>query len=132
MTYYPEDGANRRLFDSFGGWIARPIDLVGVLSRVDGLSRPDIISAATRKTMWKASNLTGAYAKGWQLGGGWKGHNGFFPQGTISWLVKRDDGFGFAIIINSTPADGGSADELKSLVDGIIQTVGVWPTYDLF
>jgi len=131
--YYPEDGANRRLFDSFGGWTARPIDLVGVLSRVDGLSRPDIISAATRTTMWTPSTLKAGYAKGWSVKpGAWRGHNGFFPDGTISWLVIREDGFGFAIIINSSPANGGSADELKDLVDGIIQTVGAWPTYDLF
>jgi CubicO group peptidase (beta-lactamase class C family) len=134
VTYYPNDGANRRLFDSFGGWTARPIDLVGVLSRMDGLSRPDIISAATRTTMWTASTVKATYAKGWWLGGNWRGHNGYFPQGTIAWLVRRDDGFGFAIVINSTPPGdaSGITDELKKLVDGIIQTVGAWPTYDLF
>jgi len=132
VSYYPEDGANRRLFDSFGGWLARPIDLVGVLSRVDGLSRPDIIAAATRTTMWTASTLNAGYAKGWSLGADWRGHNGFFPQGTISWLVRRDDGFGFAVIINTTPSGVVDAGELKTLVDGIIQSVGAWPTYDLF
>jgi CubicO group peptidase (beta-lactamase class C family) len=132
VTYYPNDGANRRLFDSFGGWTARPIDLVGVLSRMDGLSRPDIISAATRNTMWTASTLKADYAKGWSLGGSWRGHNGYFPQGTIAWLVRRNDGFGFAIVINSTPPGAGAAGELKNLIDGIIQTVGAWPTYDLF
>ena len=133
VSYYPDDGLNRRLFDSFGGWLARPIDLVGVLSRVDGFSRPDIITALTRTTMWNPSTLDATYAKGWMLGGDWRGHNGYFIQGTISWLVRRDDGFGFAVIINTTPSGGVvSTDELRVLVDGIIQSVGAWPTYDLF
>jgi CubicO group peptidase (beta-lactamase class C family) len=136
VTYYPNDGLNRRLFDSFGGWTARPIDLVGVLSRMDGLSRPDIISDATRDMMWTASTAQfgGGYGKGWSLGADWRGHNGYFPQGTIAWLVRRNDGFGFAIVLNLTPPGDGSAKayELKGLVDGIIQTVGAWPTYDLF
>jgi hypothetical protein len=46
--------------------------------------------------------------------------------------VRRNDGFGFAIVINSTPPGAGAAGELKNLIDGIIQTVGAWPTYDLF
>ena len=42
--------------------------------------------------------------------------------------------FGFAIVANSMPSDGGSGWNLKNLVDGIIDTVddGAWPAYDLF
>ena len=132
VSYYLDDGANRRLFDSFSGWFARPIDLVGVLSHVDGFSRPDIITATTCTTMWNASTLDATYAKGWKLGGDWRGHDGYFPQGTISWLVRRDDRFGFAVIINTTPSSVVNTDELRVLVDEIIQSVGAWPTYDLF
>lgn len=57
--------------DSFGGWMTRPIDLVCVLSRVDGLSRPDIISTTTRQTMWTGSTVNPGLVRGgvWEKGG---------------------------------------------------------------
>jgi CubicO group peptidase (beta-lactamase class C family) len=135
VIYYPTSLAYRvkigRL-DSFGGWLARPIDLVGVLTRVDGLAgRPDIISPATLKAMWTGSTAQPAYGKGWIIAPGWRGHNGILT-GTVAFLVTRDDGFGFAVTVNTRPWLDPSAAVVKGVIDRIIGAVAAWPAYDLF
>jgi CubicO group peptidase (beta-lactamase class C family) len=134
VTYYPSDAYKLKVrrFDAHGGWIARPIDLVGVLTRVDGFSmRPDIIKPETLRTMWTPSTANSGYGKGWIVASNWKGHNGAIT-GTIAYLVRRDDGFGFAVTANTRPAGDEFVGELKSVIDGIIDSVAAWPTYDLF
>lgn len=96
-----------------------------VLSLVDGFAgKRDSVSPNTLATMWTGSSANSGYGKGWILSSGWRGHNGAMT-GTISFLVKRDDGFGFAVTANTRPAGDGFAFELKGVIDGIIESVGL-------
>ncbi|HYM60732.1 MAG TPA: hypothetical protein VEZ11_07555, partial [Thermoanaerobaculia bacterium] len=61
----------------------------------------------------------------------YKGHNGAM-DGTIGFLVRRNDGYCFAVLVNMRPADDGFCFELKGVLDSIVTSVGNWPAYDLF
>jgi CubicO group peptidase (beta-lactamase class C family) len=135
VTYYPlgvTNGFRIHEFDSFGGWLGTPIDLVRFSTHVDGISaKPDILSSATESQMWTASSLDGGYAKGWIVNQPWRGHNGAFG-GTGSFFVQRTDGMGFAVIMNTNAVGDEYSWGLEGVVDGMISKVKAWPTYDLF
>src|SRR5204863_4116299 len=62
------------------------------------------------------------------------GHNGAM-DGTISFLIHRDDGMAFAVTCNTRPAGDGYCGQLRSLIDGLVTTLNAanaWPDYDLF
>jgi hypothetical protein len=105
-----------------------PNQPVGVLIRTDGFTqKSDIISLATLRTMWTSSTANPGYGKGRIVAPTWRGHNGAM-EGTISYLVRRNDGFGFAVTVNEKPADNSFAGELKGVIDGFIDTVGACPS----
>lgn len=134
VVYYPDNAYNLRVqrMDANGGWIARPIDLVGIMAKVDGFnSKPDILTSNTVNTMWTASTANSGYGKGWIVDGSYKGHNGAM-SGTIAFLVRRNDGFSYAFTVNTRPANDGFAFNLKAAMDTIVSGVTAWPTYDLF
>ena len=137
VTYYPlgiTNGWRIHEFDSFGGWVAAPIDLCRWSVHVDGIAKkPDILSAATESVMWKASSLNNGYAKGWIVNQPWRGHNGAFP-GTGSFFTQRTDGsqIGFAVVMNTNVAGDEVAWALRDVVDKMISKVSAWPKYDLF
>ena len=61
-------------FDSFGGWLAIPIDLTIFWVRVEKFpDKPDILSNATLVMMFTRSVLNSRYAKGWFITPNWKG-----------------------------------------------------------
>ena len=134
VTYYPSSAYNLlvRRMDANGGWLARPIDLVGIMTKVDGFSvKADILSSSIITTMWTGSSVNSGYGKGWILNSLYKGHNGAMP-GTISFLVRRNDGLSYAFTVNTRPNDDGFAFELKGVLDTIVSGVSAWPAYDLF
>jgi CubicO group peptidase (beta-lactamase class C family) len=71
VHYYPKavTGVFRiHQFDSFGGRLATPIDLMRFLVRVDKFPvEPDILSDATLTMMFTPSELNSGYAKGWVI-----------------------------------------------------------------
>jgi CubicO group peptidase (beta-lactamase class C family) len=75
--------------DAHGGWIARPIDLLRFLMRVDGFANPaDILQAATVTTMTTPSAANPGYARGWAVNSaGTRWHNGTLG-GTESIMVR--------------------------------------------
>jgi len=123
--------------DANGGWIGRPIDLLLFLRRIDGLAtNTDIISGARFSEMQTgnvASVSQGGYGLATILGGSWFGHNGCM-DGTISFLVHRNDGFDFAVVCNIRPDNDGCCWNLRAAVDGAISAISssAWPDYDLF
>jgi CubicO group peptidase (beta-lactamase class C family) len=134
VTYYPSNAYNLhvRRMDANGGWLARPIDLVGIMAKVDGFNvKTDILSSSTITTMWTGSSANPGYGKGWILDSSYKGHNGAMP-GTISFLVRRNDGLSYAFTVNVRPDDDSFAFELKGVLDTIVSGVAAWPAYDLF
>ncbi|MFL6236961.1 MAG: serine hydrolase [Thermoanaerobaculia bacterium] len=139
VKYYPPGDAyslNVTRFDSHGGWVASPIDLERFLVRVDGLpSKPDILSSASHTTMTTAAHVKDSkgndpsYAFGWGVSPQW--HNGAM-SGTIAILAARPDGYTYAAVVNTRPADDGFASTLSSTLQAIIKDVSAWPGYDLF
>src|SRR5204863_5006051 len=113
--------------DANGGWIAKPIDLLLFLRRIDGDSaQADLLQTASLTDMHTPSGTPGQ-GRGYGLGlivnhfGGpttdyeW-GHNGAM-DGTISFLIHRDDGMAFAVTCNTRPAGDGYCGQLRSLID---------------
>jgi hypothetical protein len=128
--------------DSHGGWLASPIDLVRFAVRVDGKpGKPDIINAASFAAMTSSTSYatnpvnTESYGKGWSLTSGGFEHGGALP-GMQSRLVVRNDGFTYAIIVNSRVINKDKKDKFSSdfhkLIHGLISEIGSWPGYDLF
>ena len=121
-----------RRMDAHGGWIARPIDLLRLMVRVDGFgSKADILYAATQTQMTSGSAANDSYGLGWTLGGGERGHNGAM-SGTLAILARRSDGFSFAATANTWPTSDKWADELKTALGEICAGVSKWPAHDLF
>lgn len=138
VKYYPADAysLNVTRFDAHGGWIASPIDLERFMVRVDGLpSKPDILSAASHATMITDPHVKDAagknpdYALGWCLSPQW--HDGAMT-GTISLVVLMPDGYTFAAVVNTRPADDDFAYTLSAVLQKVINEVSAWPGYDLF
>lgn len=135
--------------DSVGAWTASPIDLVKILTSIDGFpGRKDFLSPHSRKTMFsKSSTTNSSYAKGWTVkfksssssnselieaakDGGYPGTNAFW---SINFLNKTS----YAIVINreierapSKGFDGGF--DLKTLMDNLTFPITDWPEWDLF
>lgn len=129
---------NPGLMDGSTAWVARPIDLLLLMRRIDGSDvQADIISTNRFKDMVSgnaASVSQAAYGLATILGGSYFGHNGGMA-GTCAWLYHRTDGFDVAFVCNTTPFtnDGGSFN-LKAYIDNAINAIppSAWPDYDLF
>lgn len=121
--------------DAHGGLIASSIDLVKLLSQVDGFTaKPDILKPATIDIMTKISPNGSNYSLGWQVNQSYNWwHTGLLP-GTSSELVRASNGFSWAIITNYGVL--GNNDnyftDLDNLGWNIISAIKEWPEYDLF
>ena len=135
VVYYgPGDpyGLKPGRMDAHGGWIASSVDLVRLMVRVDGFNtKPDILSSSSVASMFTGSTANSGYGKGWIVDNSYRGHNGAMP-GTIGFMVRRNDGFGFAVLVNSRPSGDNFCFELKGVLDSIVTGVDNWPAYDLF
>ena len=76
-----------------------------------------------------ASNNDPNYGFGWGTQNQW--HNGAMT-GTISFLQVLPNGYTYAVITNTRPANDGFAFNLSGAVKQIINGVSQWPAYDLF
>ncbi len=93
--------------DSHGGWVGTATDLVRFAVRVDGLpTTPDILTSTSITTMTTKTTAGGRpnQAKGWQVDGLSWSHDGDLP-GTVSILVRTDDGFCWAALVNTRRRD---------------------------
>jgi CubicO group peptidase (beta-lactamase class C family) len=137
VKYYPSSAysLNVARFDSHGGWVASPIDLVRYVVRVDGLStKPDIFSVASHTAVTTDSGIKDANGKDPNYGFGWglpQWHNGDI-DGSIAFLEVMPGGFTYAVVANTRPANDTGAFNLAGVVKSIISSVSQWPSYDLF
>src|SRR6266542_3986937 len=134
VTYYgssPYSLLTHRM-DAHGGWIATPIDLLRLMVRVDGFTaKADILSPVDEASMDTGSSVKPGYALGWIIEPTDRAHNGAM-DGTMGFLVRRNDGISYAVLVNTRPAGDSSAWGLKGVIDGFIGSVSSWPGYDLF
>jgi hypothetical protein len=52
-------------------------------------------------------------------------------HGTIGFLIRRNDGFSFAVLANTRPSGDLYPFELKGVIDSMVAGVSKWPDYDL-
>jgi CubicO group peptidase (beta-lactamase class C family) len=158
VTYYDFEDENapysfhvsRR--DSVGAWTASPVDLVKILTSIDGLSgRSDFLAPQSRKAMFTKSMVANSsYAKGWTVkfepsyaslssdyglieaskDGGYPGTNAYWSN---NFLNKTS----YAIVINReierAPGKGFNGGfDLKNLMDNLTLSITEWPAWDLF
>jgi len=138
VTYYPSNAYNLNVtrFDAHGGWIASPIDLVRFMVRVDGeATKPDILASDSRTTMVTKAGIKDSNGNDPNYGFGWannpQSHNGAM-SGTVAILAKAQNGFTFAVIANTRPANDGFAGNMSAMAQNIINGISAWPSYDLF
>jgi CubicO group peptidase (beta-lactamase class C family) len=134
--YAPGDPYNMNVtrMDAHGGWIASPIDLVRFLVRVDRFNAPaDILTTASIDNMiTPTSQSSNGYSKGWSVNSStnyW--HNGALP-GTIAEMVRTNDGFCWAIVVNTRPDGDKFAGKMDKLMWDIRGAIKKWPAHDLF
>ena len=129
VHYTPNVKRNFNNWAGFGGWVARPMDLLKFINRFDGSpTPPDLISAATHDSILQLSPLSNSIARGWWLTGDkrqW--HNGS-KDATYSVFEEMADGLSIAIIINSSPANANP----HNVVRDAVKAVSAFPPYDLF
>lgn len=132
MNYTPLTNMNLQLWAGFGGWVARPIDLLKFLNRVDGAASPsDILTAANHTTMTTGSTLNSGYAFGWGVSGSLQNHNGCHGS-SRSFLVELPNGVSYAVIINSKPTNDDCGWTMKSAIEAGLNQVTAYPSYNLF
>ncbi|HWM89509.1 MAG TPA: serine hydrolase [Thermoanaerobaculia bacterium] len=142
VVYYPAKAYNLnvRRFDSNGGWIASPIDLMRFMVRADGLpTEPDIISADSYTTMTTKPGISDKngneinYASGWVISSrGVQWHNGSM-RGTVALMARTPEGYGYAALANAHPGDDDPVGlELRQTLEQIIADISAWPAHDLF
>jgi CubicO group peptidase (beta-lactamase class C family) len=131
--YTPDTKENLQLWAGFGGWVARPIDLVKYLGRVDGAVPPaDIITASTHDTLTKDTPLSPGYGCGWIVAGDMQSHNGAHGA-SRSWLAEIGNGLSFAVITNSPPSnDPNGHGKMLNELSAAIKSVSAFPAYDLY
>jgi CubicO group peptidase (beta-lactamase class C family) len=121
-----------RRMDAHGGWLATPIDLLRLMARTDGFgAKTDVLYPPTEATMYSGSSANLGYGLGWIVASDYRGHNGAM-SGTIGFLVRRNDGYSFAVLANTRPSGDTFCYELKGVLDIIVTGVSKWPDYDLF
>jgi CubicO group peptidase (beta-lactamase class C family) len=119
--------------DSTGGWIAKPMDMLLLLRRMDNnAANTDFISQELFNQMQTDSVAAQGYGLGVMLrpGPGWWGHDGGL-EGTMAFLRQYNDGFAIAMVCNE---DEGPFGLLVDDVANVFRAIppGDLPDYDLF
>jgi len=133
VTYYGSAPYTLLLhrMDAHGGWIATPIDLLRMMARVDGFTnKVDILSPTDETSMDTGSTANAGYGLGWIIESTDRAHNGAM-DGCMGFLVRRNDGISYAVLVNTRAAVDNFAWGLKGVIDGFVASVN-WPGYDLF
>ncbi|MFA5669057.1 MAG: serine hydrolase [Balneolaceae bacterium] len=128
---YDTNGVIRRL-GSAGGWIASPIDLVRILTHIDGFDTvPDILKSETIKLLSTPSPISD-YASGFRINSNSKNwwHSGSLT-GTAAWIVRTPRGYTWSILTNTSAT--GITTGLNSLIWPAVSSYSTnWTDGDLF
>ena len=138
----PYGGFYLEAMEAHGGWVASAIDLVRFVIAVDGSRQPEFLSGETVGLMVSPTaadtwlDASSYYGMGWSVeptrrGATWW-HSGSL-EGTVSLLVRSDDGLAWAALFNSRPKDGDRfLEELNAELWKASYQVEKWPDHDLF
>ena len=128
-------GMNVETFDSHGGWAASAVDLLRLLTAVDGFStRPDILTSSGIAAMTSTTPQSAGYAFGFstnQFDNWW--HMGSIPGATAMW-ARINNGVNFVFLFNTRP--GNQLSQFNGEVDALYWNAQAnftsWPAHDLF
>ncbi|MEK6644004.1 MAG: serine hydrolase [Planctomycetota bacterium] len=136
-------GWNIRSLESTAGQVASAIDYARVITAFDNPSASPILTQATIELMWSKppgapSNATSWYGAGWLVQP--LGQTGLIrasgtgqTNGTTTWFMRRPDGVNWVAMFNSNGAAGvPSMSDLGIAIDSVADSIGSWPTNDLF
>ncbi|MFO0796300.1 MAG: serine hydrolase domain-containing protein [Gemmataceae bacterium] len=140
---FPDGAGNLEGYEAHGGWVASAVDLVRFASAFGDPARSPLLSAATARAMWeRPAGLAGHdaegkpkpafYGLGWDVrpvdGGVNAWHSGLI-SGTSTLLVRRADGFSWAVLFNTDRSSNGRV--LSGLIDPLVHravaAVTAWP-----
>ena len=112
--------------DSHGGWIARPMDLVRFLTKVDGSTSHQLLRPGTIKAMTTPTAANPNYAKGWAVNpqNNWW-HTGSLP-GTATEIVRTSSRFCWAVLTNTRVPNSNMFADLDALPWKMAQQVRSW------
>jgi len=137
----PYGSFNLENMDSHGGWLASAIDLVRFAASFDASASSPILKPATIARIFAQPAIgpnpdKSFYANGWMVRPAGKSintwHNGSLP-GTTTLLVRRWDGFDWAVLFNQRDDPSGkSYDAIDGLMHVAVDSVTTWPDHDLF
>jgi N-acyl-D-amino-acid deacylase len=140
---FPDGAGNLEGYEAHGGWVASAVDLVRFAAAFDDPARSRLLSAASVRTMWdrpagaaghdaKGEPKPAYYALGWNArpvtGGVNAWHTGLI-SGTSTLLVRRPDGFSWAVLFNTDRSSDGRV--LSGVIDPLVHRavgeVTAWP-----
>jgi N-acyl-D-amino-acid deacylase len=124
---FPDGAGNVEAYEAHGGWIASATDLVKFAIAFDAPATSPILSRAAIRSMWeKPRGLPETKDNSW-YGCGWSvrpsgdkfttWHTGYI-SGTSTLLVRRADGWNWAVLFNSDRSSNGKI--LASLIDPLM------------
>ena len=127
--------------DSLGGWIASAVDLVRLVSGLDGSKPPSPLASTTVELMLSRPqpalrDTDYYYGLGWSVRPirddlrWW--HGGTHPA-VMSQVFRNHDGVTWAILFNSKPENSSeiNSERAQLMRDGL-RAVTTWPDHDLF
>jgi hypothetical protein len=121
--------------DAHGGWIAKPMDLLLFIRRIDGnTNQAELLQPASLAEMRIGSTNNPGYGLGIGFNNNGFGHNGAM-NGTLSDLSYLNDGTGFAVTCNTWPSTDQFAVGLKTMLLDLVDDLnaaGAWPNIDLY
>lgn len=133
VHYTPHNSWNMNNFAGFGGWVARPMDLLQFLGRFDGQASPaDLITKATYDTMMTTTPLNKSRAMGWVIDSkGNQSHRGALGA-SYSTYAEIGDGLSIAVVINTPYKDDKSLNQMHNSFSDAVKAVSAFPSYNLY
>ena len=138
---WPYGGYYLRGKDSSGGWIASAVDLVRLVSALDGSRPPSLLLPETVDLMLSRHdpplrNTSWYYAMGWTVrpvGGSLRWLHGGSLPGAASQIRRTHDGVTWALLFNSKAEQHSDfqSDRVRLMRDAI-DSITTWPSHDLF
>ena len=120
-----------QLWDSFGGWVSTPIDMVRLAVSIDGSPiKQDILNSTSIELMTSAA--INQYGLGVKLGPNSTYGQVGCAKSSQSILWKYKNQITYSITINSDPITDVCSSYLKPRFESAIDSVNSWPSYDLF
>lgn len=123
---WPDVGGGMEYYEASGSWLASAIDMMRLITAVEGSRQPSILSRATASAMF-AGRL------GW-FGDASAVHHGGAADGGDGLLVRQANGIAYVALFNVTRDSHGRQGRgtMDAALRRVINSIPSWPAHDLF